>query len=271
MTGLPRPGAPDVIYLFDMHCWVYRFWHAKSGEFTTRNVVRFIGMVLRFRRARFAAVCRDVPEPTFRSLLAPKLANGDGYKAQREPPDPALITHLTQTHETLEDAWGVPVYGLGGFEADDLLASLARQAKDRGMRVVVVAADKDLMQLVDDRCVLWDGKDTVTGVEEVEARFGVRVEQLRDYLAICGDSTDNVPGLRGAGPKAAQLILSTFPTLDAASESALSEEAHPFWRLYPKYRSALRAQHENVRLSQRLVTLAHDAPITLSIEETQRE
>jgi hypothetical protein len=140
----------------------------------------------------------------------------------------------------------------------------------RGMRVVIVASDKDLMQLVDGQCVLWDGKDTVTGIEEVEKRFGVHVYQLRDYLAICGDSSDNVPGLKGAGPKAAVAILNKFGTLQAALDSACTDLLEPFWARHTKYRSMLRAQHDAVLLSQRLVTLAHDAPVALNTEETQR-
>lgn len=266
---LPEFGADDALYLFDLYCWVYRFFHTIGGR-CAHGVIEFVGKILQERDPRHFIVCRDLPFPTFRSQLSPKNhENGTGYKAHRTAPDATLLERLRWTHEMLEDVYGIPVYGKRGFEADDLIAALATQAKEAGMRVVIVAHDKDLMQLVDERCIMWDGK-RVIGPDDVEQKFNVRASQLRDYLAICGDGADNIPGIKGAGPQAATEILKEFQTLDYALEVALSSHGHPFFLRKPRYRELLRQQHEAARLSQKLVTLAHDAPIKLDANEVRR-
>lgn len=269
-TELPDAGDPDVLYILDLHCWMHRFFATTQGR-AAHCFIEFIGNILRHQRPAHFAVCKDLPHPTFRAALYPKQANGVGYKANREPPNPQLLERLRWAAEMLEDVHGAPVYSAVGFEADDLIAALAQQAKDAGMRVVVIALDKDLMQLVDERCVLWDGKRIVVGPTEVTAKFGIqRVDQLRDYLAIVGDTADNVPGLHGAGPKAAIELLNEFGSLDEALQVAKFPYDRPFFQQRPKYRDMLRKQADAVRLSQKLVSLAFDAPIKFKPEETLR-
>ncbi len=270
ITELPEPEAEDALLIIDLNCWIWRFWATVQGR-CAHAFIEFIGGILRNHRPVHVAACRDLPHPTFRAKLYPKREDtGEGYKAQREPPDPTLLERIRWAAEMLQDVYGIPVYSAIGFEADDLIAALTQQAKDAGMRVVILAKDKDLMQLVDDRCVLWDGKRTVTGPREVEAKFGIRADQLRDYLAIVGDTADNVPGLHGAGPKAAVELLREFGTLDEALACASAPYDRPFYTHRPRYRAMLKAQRDEVRLSQKLVSLAFDAPVTFQPSETRR-
>lgn len=263
-TMLPAPGAADVLYILDLSCWIYRFY-ATTGGRAAHCFIEFIGNVLRRQRPQYFAVCCDTPWPTFRHELAPKRDKA-GYKAQRPPPDPTLLERVRWAREMLEDVYGFAIYAHRGFEADDLIATLARHARADGMRVVIIALDKDLMQLVDEHCVLWDGKQRVVGEPEVIEKFGVRPDQLRDYLAIVGDSADNIPGVHGAGPKAAVELLHEFGTLSEALAVASTPYDRPFWQKRPKYRDLLRTNTSAAELSKKLVTLA-DAPVDFNLEE----
>lgn len=267
---LPEAGAPDALYILDLHCWMYRFWATTQGR-AAHYFIEFVGKLLRNYEPAHFIVCRDLPGGNFRHALYPaREGSTEGYKAQRPPPDPSLLERIRWAHEMLEDVHGITVYGRVGFEADDLIATLTKQAKDAGMRVVIVGKDKDLMQLVDERCVMWDGKREIYGPREVEAKFGIRADQLRDYLAIIGDGADNVPGIIGAGPSAAKEILHEFGSLDEALECAKYPYDHPLFKRKPKYREMLRTQRAAVLLSQKLVSLAYDAPVKLDIKEYAR-
>ena len=263
---LPAPGDPRALYLLDLSCFIYRFF-ATVQRGAAQCFIEFVAKVMRTQRPAFFAVCTDTPWPTFRHELAPKRDDKTGYKAQRPPPDVNLLEQIRHAKELLEDVFGLPIYARKGFEADDLIATLAQQAQAEGMKVVILAHDKDLMQLVNDECVLWDGKGRVTGPDEVVEKFGVRPDQLGDYLAIVGDSADNVPGLRGAGPKAAVEILGEHQTLAYALDLAGSSYSSPFFQRRPRYREMLRTEREAVLLSKKLVTLADNVPIDWNLEE----
>jgi DNA polymerase-1 len=157
------------------------------------------------------------------------------------------------------DAYAIPVFQEDGLEADDLIAAVTQRALEDGLGVVVVSADKDLMQLVrdhDSRVVLWDSmRDRVYGPAEVAQKFGVPPSKLRDLLALTGDSSDNVPGVPSVGPKTAADLLNQFGTLDAIY-THLAEVKRP------KLREALATNEADARLSQTLVTLKADAEIS---------
>lgn len=267
-TELPQPDAPDTLYVFDLHAWVYRFW-STMGPRSHHGFVDFVGKLLREQRPAYVAACTDLPFPTWRHDLFPKKANGTGYKAQREPPNPTLLERLRWCRELLQDVFGLPVYGARGYEADDVIATLVRTAQADGLRCVVMALDKDLMQLVDDTCVMWDGKTRVWGVPEVTDKFALSPSQVRDYLAIVGDTADNVPGVKGMGPKAAHELLQAFGDIDAALQ-ALGDKAHPFWKQRPRIAGMLSDRVFELTLSRRLVSLAYDAPLKYSREDMQR-
>src|SRR5258708_8904928 len=169
--------------------------------------------VVRQRRPAVLAVAMDSPVRTFRKELFPD------YKAHRPPPPPDLPPQMKRCREIVT-AFAIPVFQEDGFEADDLIAAAVAQARDEGLRVVIVSADKDLMQLVGEEVVLWDTmRDKVFGVAEVEERFGVPVSRVRDWLALTGDTSDHGPGVPSVGPKTATELLTRYRDLDGVFAS----------------------------------------------------
>lgn len=269
---LPAPGAANALYIVDLHCWMHRFFRTMGGR-CAHGFIEFIGKILRQQRPAFFAICADLPFPTFRNVLAPK-KGGEGYKAHREPPDPTLLERIRWAKWMAEDVHGIPTFSHKGFEADDLIASLVEKAKSEKLRSVIVAIDKDLMQLVDDsHTILWDGKDRTIGEADVLEKFGVRPDQLRDYLAIVGDTADNIPGVKGMGPKAAVELLQAYGTLDQAINEAQDPELSKkgLFRTRPRYREMLIEHREGARLSQRLTTLASQTFLKHTLADCRRD
>jgi DNA polymerase I len=262
-TNLLEYGRDDTLYLLDLHCYLHRFY-ATVGGAAAHAFIEFVRKILQTRGPAYFAVCTDLPFPTFRHEIAPTV-----YKAHRAkaPPDPTLLERLRWAREMVEDVHGLALYGARGFEADDLIATLATRAVADGLKVVILALDKDMMQLIDDEnVIMWDPmKDRIVMREHVKEKFGIEPTQLRDYLAIVGDVSDNVPGIFGAGPKCARELLWEFETLDRALEIAGSQwSGHQFWDDHPRYRAMLQQQREGALLSQKLVTLATSVPIEYS-------
>ncbi len=255
-TPLFPVGAPDVLYLVDLSGYIFRAYHAiapltsPTGEPTQAvyGTVNMLEKLVRERQPKLLAVAMDSTTPTFRKQLY------DAYKATRPPPPEDLKSQMRRVGQIVR-AFPLPCFQRDGFEADDLIASAVRQARQRGLKVVIVSADKDLMQLVGEDVVLWDTmRDKVIGVEEVEARFGVPIPQVRDVLALMGDSSDNVPGVPSVGPKTAQELISKYGTLSGVYEH-LDELKRK------KLRETLLEHKDNAFLSQRLVTLRDDVDV----------
>ena len=261
-TQLPPPGAEDALYLVDLSSYIFRAYHAlpplssPGGEPThaTYGTVSMLHKLIGERKPALLAVAMDTKGPTFRDELF------DAYKANRGEPPPDLSVQIARSREIVE-AYNIPIFQEEGVEADDLIASIAQQTQKKGLFLVIVGADKDLMQLVNDRVVLWDTmRDVVYGPEEVEAKFGVKPSQMRDLLALMGDSVDNVPGVPSIGIKTAAELLRQFGSID---------EAYKRLDEIPKKRTreAL-AQHEaEARLSQQLVSLRDDVPCKLELDK----
>jgi len=258
-ASLPEPGASDVLYLIDLSGYVFRAYHAlpplssRSGEPThaVLGTVNMLQKVVGERRPHMLAVAMDSRGPTFRHVLDPR------YKATRPPPPPDLSQQMARVEQIVR-AWDVACFGEEKLEADDLIAAVTRRALGEGWRVVIVSADKDLMQLVhddDERVVLWDSmRDRVYGPNEVREKLGVAPSQVRDFLALTGDTSDNVPGVPGVGPKTAADLLAQFGSVDGIYAS-IDQVARP------KLRESLREHEADARMSRTLVTLAAEAPI----------
>ncbi|WP_437334733.1 DNA polymerase I [Sorangium sp. So ce394] len=261
-TALPPAGAPDVLYLIDLSGYVFRAYHAisplssPSGEPThaTYGTVAMLAKLVDERKPAYLGVAMDSPGKTFRDDLDPR------YKAHRPPPPPDLGVQMSRCREIVE-AYRIPIFIQEGLEADDLVAVAVERAKERGLRVVIASSDKDLMQLVDgDRVMLWDAmRDKVYGHPEVVAKFGVPPEQVRDLLALVGDSSDNVPGVPGVGLKTAAELLAQFGSLSAIY-ARLDEVKKP------RIRESLKQHEADALLSQKLVTLDGSAPVSLDLE-----
>jgi DNA polymerase-1 len=260
-TELFPVAAPDVLYVIDLSSYVLRAYHAiaplssPSGEPThaVHGTVTMLERLVRERRPALFAVAMDSGRDTFRRDIYAE------YKAHRPPAPPDLAGQLARCEEVVR-AFDVACFKEPRVEADDLIATAVRRGREQGLRTVVVAADKDLMQLVGPDVLLWDTmRDRVMGPAEVTERFGVEVSQLGDLLALMGDSSDNIPGVPHVGPKTARELLVEYKTLAGIYENTAHIK-----------RKALRETLENHReqafLSRRLVELKSDCALDFTRE-----
>ena len=249
-------AAKPVLYLLDASSYIHRAFHAIKGLSTstgipTNAVFGFLQMllkVLKEAKPQYAAVVYDAKGPTFRHKRYP------AYKANRPPLDPALKTQFPLVRQVVT-ALELPAVEVEGYEADDLMATLARQAVEQGYEVVLVSGDKDLFQLVSDRVSMWDTmKEAHLGPDQVREKLGIEPAQAVDYQALTGDSTDNVPGVPGVGPKTAAALLQQHGSLDELLAAAAGLKKG-------KVRDNLLNFREQALLSRDLVRLATDAPV----------
>ncbi len=264
----PRNATDHALYLVDGSGFVFRAYHALP-PLTTRAgvpsgaVYGFTQMLMKLEldhRPSHLAVVFDAGARSFRNELFPQ------YKANRLQPPDDLVPQFANVRRVVE-AFGIALLDARGVEADDLIATLTRRAKDAGQRVVIVSSDKDLMQLVDDKCVLIDTMkpaDFVYGPAEVEAKFGVPPARLGDLLALMGDSVDNVPGVPGVGPKTAGALMAHFGTLDAMLARADEIHTIPGLRGAASVEAKIKANIENVKMSRKLVAL--DEHVSYDVE-----
>jgi DNA polymerase-1 len=249
-------NSKPVIYLLDASSYIHRAFHAIRGLTTsdgvpTNAVYGFTTMVLKVLREekpRYLAVVYDAKGPTFRHEMYPT------YKANRPPLDPGLKTQFPLVRQVVT-ALEMPAVEIEGYEADDLMASLAVQAREKGFEVVLVSGDKDLFQLVGPGVTIWDTmKDLRMGPEEVTEKLGITPEQVVDYMALTGDSSDNVPGVPGVGPKTAAKLIAEHGSLEAVLDAAAGMKKS-------KMRDNLLQYRDQALLSRKLVRLALDAPV----------
>jgi len=265
VSRLFEPGARDVLYVVDVSGYVFRAYHAiapltsPSGE-PTQAVMGTVNMLERLIKERdpmLLAVAMDSGKQTFRRELYSE------YKANRPEAPPDLRQQMRRVEQLLQ-ALRVPIFVAPGVEADDLIASMVVRARQLGLRVVIVSADKDMMPLVGPDVLLWDTmRDRVWGPEEVSQRFGVRVNQVRDLLALTGDSSDNVPGVPSIGPKTAQQLLTAYEDIDGIYARLAEIERK-------RLRETLEQHREQAFLSRRLVTLKDDCPLEFSLTAPAR-
>jgi DNA polymerase-1 len=260
---LPPPGSEQHLYLVDLSGYVFRAYHAiaplssSKGEPThaVMGTVNMLQKIVTGRRPHFFAVAMDSKGKTFRHELDAR------YKAQRPEAPPDLAQQMARCEEIVR-AYNIPVYQVDGMEADDLIASVTTRAVAAGLGVVVVSADKDLMQLVrddDERVLLWDSmRDKVFGAREVEEKWGVLPSRLHDLLALVGDTSDNIHGVPGVGPKTAADLLQTYGSLDGiyANVGAITKA---------KLKESLIANEAEARLSYELVALRRDLDVALDL------
>jgi len=255
-------NAPKHVFLIDGSGFIFRAFHGLPpmvrGDGTPVNAVfGFTKMIMKLvsdTDADCIAVIFDHARKTFRSDIYPE------YKAHRPPPPDELIPQFALVREATE-ALNVPAIALEGYEADDIIATYAREAVELGADVTIVSSDKDLMQLVSDRVTMLDAmKNRVIGVAEVVEKFGVGPEQVVEVQALAGDSADNVPGVQGIGVKTAAQLLAEFGDLESLLQRAGEIKQ-------PKRREKLLEQADMARISRQLVTLKDDVPLDIRVSE----
>lgn len=199
----------------------------------------------------------DTARKTFRHDIFPL------YKSHRPEPPEDLIPQFPLVRQAVA-AFGLPSLEMAGYEADDIIATLTRQARIENRKVHIVSSDKDLMQLVGEGVFMIDTlKNRVIGVPEVQEKFGVMPEKVRDILALTGDSSDFVPGVPGIGPKTAAELITTYGSLEN-----LYEHAHEIKQ--NKRRENILDNRDNAFISQRLVTLMENVPLEYSLNAFKR-
>jgi DNA polymerase-1 len=259
-AGEATPAA-SALYLIDGSGFIFRAFHAlppmtRSDGTPVNAVLGFVNMLLKFLTefgvARIAVIF-DAKEENFRNEIYPL------YKANRDAPPPELIPQFGLIREATE-AFSLPSIELPGYEADDLIATYARCAAERGEEVVIVSSDKDLMQLVRPGVRMFDPmKSKPIGPEEVFEKFGVAPDKVVDVQSLAGDSTDNVPGVPGIGVKTAAQLITEFGDLDTLLARAGEIKQ-------PKRRESLIEFAEQARISRRLVQLDAHAPVPVPVE-----
>ena len=262
MPKTPAPAKPkkgDHVFLVDGSSYIFRaYWQSmnqdakynrRSDGVPTGAVRMFCIMLWRIlaemkpeEQPTHLAVVFDKSEKTFRTELYPD------YKAHRPDPPDDLRPQFPLIRDAVR-AFDLPSIEMGGYEADDLIATYVREARAVGATVTIVASDKDLMQLVGDGVVMYDTmKDRRIGIPEVIEKFGVPPNKVIDVQALIGDSTDNVPGVPGIGPKTAAELIQQYDDLETLllRTSEIKQE---------KRRQALIDNADKARLSKQLVTL----------------
>ena len=258
--------APRHVYLIDGSGFIFRAFHAlppmtRSDGTPINAVLGFTNMlwkILRETDADYLAVIFDTSRKTFRSEIYP------AYKAHRPEAPEELIPQFPLIRDATR-AFNLPSIELVGFEADDLIASYTRAAREVGAKVTIVSSDKDLMQLVEDEdVIMYDFfKNRDVGPAEVHERFGVGPEKVVDVQALAGDSSDNVPGVPGIGVKTAAQLIHEYGDLDSLLANAAQIKQ-------PKRRENLIEFTEQARISRQLVTLRADAPLPEPLEALKR-
>lgn len=261
-------------HLVDGSLYVFRAWHSMPDEFTdseghpvnaVHGFTRFLCELLEKTRPEHIAVAFDASLTTsFRNAIYP------AYKANRELPPPDLERQFVLCREVAE-ALGIVVLIDHSFEADDLIGSVLWSLRSQGFRSVIVSADKDFGQLLGEHDEQWDyGRGLRWGPAGVHEKLGVHPHQVADYLALCGDSVDNIPGVPGIGAKTAAALLAHFGDLDALLERA---DEVAFLRLRGAASTAkkLRDHGEDARLYRRLTRIALDAPVPAEADALRRQ
>lgn len=256
--GAERP----LLYLIDGSAYIYRAFYAlpaltNSKGLQTNAIYGFTTMltkILREHQPQGLAIVFDEKGPTHRH------EEFKAYKAQRPPMPDGMQAQIPYIHKVVE-AFRIPVVRRQGYEADDLIGSLARQAEQAGYDVAIVTSDKDMFQLLTPAVRIYDPvKERWFDEADCRERFGVEPGRVVEVMGLVGDATDNIPGVKGIGEKTAAKLIAEFGTIEGML--ARLDEVKP-----PKTKTLLTEQAEMARLSRKLATIHVDAPIEFHAED----
>ena len=259
--------------LIDATSYLFRAFHAMGDLRTAKGaptgaIMGVLNMLHKIQEqypSEYIACIMDAPGKTFRHHLSPD------YKANRPPLNEDLRLQIEPLKSFIR-AWGLPLICHPGVEADDVIATLAHQGQQSSMTILIVSADKDLMQLINDNLSLFDGyKNKIYDSNAVVDKFGVMPRQMGDYLALVGDASDNIRGVDKIGAKTAAKLLNEFDTLANIIQKAQSESEMP-----PNNRTIKGAAGDNLRaaaangvlaLAQQLIALKTDVDLPQTVAE----
>ncbi|RMF67868.1 MAG: DNA polymerase I, partial [Calditrichaeota bacterium] len=263
--------ATKKLFLIDGSAIAYRSYFAfirnpltnSRGENTSAifGFLRFLLMILDNEKPDYIAVVFDPPGPTFRH------EQFKAYKATRQKMPDDMRDQVPRIHETVK-ALNIPLLEVPGYEADDVIGTLAKSAQKKGFETYLVSGDKDFMQLVGDGIKLYNPKRAGEEVEVldahgVEEKIGLPPARVVDYLGLMGDTSDNIPGVKGIGDKTAVKLIREFGSLEAVLDNA---ERVP----RANVRQNLMQFRDDALLSKRLVTIRTDVPLDVEVESLVR-
>jgi DNA polymerase-1 len=254
------------IFLIDSNSFCYRAYYAirnlsTSQGFPTGAIYgfsTFLKRLLTEEKPDYLACCFDSKAKTFREEKFPE------YKAHRPPMPDDLKVQIEKIKEVIA-AFRIKSFELAGFEADDIIATLAKTFDKPGYKVYIVTSDKDMLQLVNQRINIYNPlKKPVEIIDEIKVKekFGVTSVQIIDYLALAGDATDNIPGVRGIGDKTAVKLITDFGSVDNLLKKSARIESD-------SVRMKIEEQKQNMLLSRELATLDQKVPVKVSLEDIQ--
>ncbi|MCK4261868.1 hypothetical protein KAX00_02050 [bacterium] len=251
------------LFLIDGSSYAYRAFYAIKNLGTSKgkptNAVygftRLLMKLVREERPDYLAVAFDLPAPTFRHKEFAE------YKAQRPEMPDDLQSQIPLIKEVIS-AFNIPLFELEGYEADDILATLARRAEKEGMDVFILTPDKDILQIVGDsiKVLSFHKEGLIYDEDKVRERFGVRPQEMPDLMSLMGDSSDNIPGVPGIGEKTAAKLIQEFESLESVLNNL---ERIP----NKKQRESLKKFSEQAELSKRLATIDEKVPLSVDFQQ----
>lgn len=250
------------LYIIDGNSYVYRAFYAIRGlqnskGFPTNAIYGFTNMLLKIikeKRPDGIAISFDSPVPTERHRLF------EAYKAQRPETPGDLIRQLPYIRKII-DALNIKVFEIPGYEADDILCTIAKKASEKGIDVFIVTADKDMLQIINEKITIYDPmKDRILNSDYVKERYGVTPERIPELMALAGDTVDNIPGVKGIGEKTAQELLKDFASLNELIE-------HPEKIKKERIRNLIKDNIDLIKLSRELAIIKADVPLEFDTSE----
>jgi len=262
----------EIVLLVDSHALLHRAYHAMGNMMSKDGkpsgaifgFVKMIQTAVNSLSPSYVICCYDLPKPTFRHLAF------EGYKGTRTKSDDALRDQIIES-KNFAIAMGLPIYELEGFEADDLLGTLSHKMNKEKYEVIIFSGDMDVMQLITDGVKVFaqrKGTDVeMYAKDEVIKRYGITPSQIPDYKGLCGDASDNIPGVSGIGEKTAVKLISEFDNIENLYEVLNSEKEEDKERvenlISKRIIEKLKTEHDEAIFSKTLATIRLDAPIEI--------
>ncbi len=264
MIKISGTNTENVIYLVDGSSYIYRAYHAIQGLSNSQGLptnatfgfTRMLIKLLEDRLPEYLIMLFDSKGPTFRHKIY------EEYKANRPPMPEDLSIQIPYIKEVTRGL-NLPLLELEGYEADDLIGTLAAKAEEAGFSVVMVTGDKDFMQLVTENIHIWDPmKDKTITIETIRESFGLEPEQITDVMGLSGDTSDNIPGVPGIGPKTAIALIQTYGNIDQLYQNVDNITQK-------KQKENLIKFKDQAYLSRRLVKIDSQAPVEFKPENSR--
>lgn len=251
----------QTVYLIDGSSYIFRAYHAiriltNSEGFPTNAIYGFTNMLLKFIKdlePKYIGIVFDSKEDNFRNEMYPE------YKANRAEPPDDLKPQFEEIFGLVK-AFNIPMVLMDGYEADDVIGTLAKNFENKDLDVVIVTGDKDFTQIVNSSITLLDTmKNKNTEIKDVVEKYGVQPDKIIEVFALTGDSIDNIPGVKGIGPKTASSLIQEYGSVENIYEN--------LDKLKPRYKELLESSRDEALLSRQLVTIKSDIDIKVDLDE----